>query len=127
MFYVLFSGVQTQAYRPVDLVLFTESRIWEILAQVNKRQSKGKFCSLFIVPAVFTVNSHYLIKDYVRYLDNLSSNCIKSVGFNKYLLLCIFFTPKTENMPLDKYINLNASNHASAILCTVAKYVGNEI
>lgn len=91
MFYFLFSGIQTQAYRPVDLVLFTESGVREILAQDNERQSKGKFCSLFIVTAVFAIITHCLIKEYVRYLDNLSSNSIKSVGFNNYLKMSVFY------------------------------------
>ncbi len=80
MFYFLFSGIQTQAYRPVDLVLFTESSVREILAQVNQRQSKGKFCSLFIVAAVFTIITPIIL---LRTMSEI------------------------ENMPLDKCINPN--------------------
>lgn len=41
-FYFLSSGVQTQAHRPVSLVLFTESSVREIMAKINKREGKGK-------------------------------------------------------------------------------------
>lgn len=104
LFYSLFSGVQTQAYRPVDLVPFTESRVREILAQVNKRQSKGKLCSMFIVTAVLTIK--IVIFWWRTVSDILSSICIKRVGFSNYLknagrLLSqiSFLDPKPENMP----------------------------
>ncbi len=94
MFYFLFSGIQTQAYRPVDLVLFTESSVREILAQDNQRQSKGKFCSLFIVAAVFTIiTAIILLRTMSDILTIWAQTVLKVLVFNNYP------KKKVENMP----------------------------
>lgn len=35
-------GIQTQTYRSICVVLFTEGGVWEIVAEVNKTERKGE-------------------------------------------------------------------------------------